>query len=386
MSIIEGIDPAKLGERLRVARSTAGLTQEDAANKLKMARTTLIAIEQGQRRVRPDELRAFAKTYQVSINDLLRVSAVHLDFAAKFRRVVDNVPRSAAAENAVRLLNRLAASMVELEGRLNQPLNFHYPPEKKIYAGDIEQQAEDIALDLRHRLGLGLSPIADIVTLVELELGVRIFLRPIDSSISGLFAYDPVVGPCMLINSKHTPERQAQTAAHETGHFLVTRTSPDIIDESPPENSREEKFVSFFALSFLMPAAAVRRRFRDVCSTSERFSPRHLILMAHAMKVSIEAMCRRLEGLQLLPKGTFDSLKDRGFAVEAAKKIIGEQGSVNLVNTPPRLILMAVEAYKQQLFSEGQLCEMLAMDRVELRGYFDALGGSELDDAITFKT
>ncbi len=386
MSIIEGIDPAKLGDRLRVARSTAGLTQEDAASQLKVARTTLIAIEQGQRRVRPDELRALANAYRVSINDLLRVSAIHLDFAAKFRRVTGNAPRSTASEDAVRLLNRLAASMVELEGRLNQQLHFHYPPEKKIYAGDIEQQAEDIALDLRHRLGIGLSPITDIVALVELELGVRIFLRPIDSSVSGLFAYDSAVGPCMLINSKHSPERQTQTVAHETGHFLVTRTSPDIIDESPHENSREEKFVSFFALSFLMPAAAVRRRFRDMSATSERFSPRHLILMAHALKVSVEAMCRRLEGLKLLPEGTFDSLKDRGFAVEAAKKIIGEQGSVNLINTPPRLILMAVEAYKQQLFSEGQLCEMLAMDRVELRGYLDALGGSELDESITFKT
>jgi transcriptional regulator with XRE-family HTH domain len=200
MSIIEGIDPAKLGDRLRVARSTAGLTQEDAATELSVARTTLIAIEQGQRRVRPDELRALAKAYRVSINDLLRVSAIHLDFAAKFRRVAGNVPRSVATEDAVRLLNRLAASMVELEGRLNQQLNFHYPPEKKIYTGDIEQQAEDIALDLRHRLGIGLSPISDIVALVELELGVRIFLRPMDSSISGLFAYDPAVGPCMLIN------------------------------------------------------------------------------------------------------------------------------------------------------------------------------------------
>jgi Zn-dependent peptidase ImmA (M78 family)/DNA-binding XRE family transcriptional regulator len=385
MNGIEGIDPTTLGDRLRVARSTAGFTQEEAACKLSIARTTLVAIEQGQRRVRPDELRAFANTYQASVNDLLRVSAIHLDFAAKFRRVVVDTPRNAAAEDAVRLLNRLTSSMVELEGRLNQPLNFHYPPEKKIYTGDIEQQAEDLALDLRHKLGLGLSPIADIVTLVELELGVRIFLRPIDSSISGLFAYDQTVGPCMLINSKHPPERQALTAAHEIGHFLVTRTSPDIINELPSDNTREEKFVNYFALSFLMPAAAVRRRFQDICVNTNRFSPRHLILMAHAMKVSVEAMCRRLEGLRLLPSGTYDSLKERGFAVEAAKKIIGEQGGANFVSTPPRLILMAVEAYKQQLFSEGQLCEMLAMDRVELRSYFDALGGGDLDDAVAFK-
>ena len=386
MSIIEGIDPNKLGDRLRIARSAAGLTQEDAANKLKVARTTLVAIEQGQRRVRADELRLLADAYGIGINELFRDSAIHLDLAAKFRRIIGNAPRCEETEAAVRLLNRLAASMVELEGRLNQHLHFHYPPEKSIYPGDIEQQAEDLALDIRHKLGIGLSPIADIVTLVELELGIRIFLRPIDSSISGLFAYDPAIGPCMLINSKHSAERQAQTVAHETGHFLVTRTSPDIISGSVSENSREEKFVVFFALSFLMPATAVRRRFRDICAISDHFSPRHLILMAHALNVSVEAMCRRLEGLQLLPNGTYDSLKNRGLAVETIKKAIGERGAVSLVRTPPRLILLAVEAYKKQLFSEGQLCKMLAMDRVELRGYLDSLGGSEMDEAITFKT
>src|ERR1019366_5983612 len=135
-----------------------------------------------------------------------------------------------------------------------------------------------------------------------------------------------------------------------------------------------------------MPATAVRRRFRDICAISDHFSPRHLILMAHALNVSVEAMCRRLEGLQLLPNGTYDSLKNRGLAVERIKKAIGERGAVSLVRTPPRLILLAVEAYKKQLFSEGQLCKMLAMDRVELRGYLDSLGVSEMDEAITFKT
>lgn len=386
MNILERIDPAKLGERLRIARSTAGLTQEDAARGLSVARTTVIAIEQGQRRVRPEELRTFANIYSINVNDLLRETAVHVDLAAKFRRAAGDAQLGQAPEEAVRTLNRLASTMVELEASLGQRLEFHYPPEKPILPGSLEEQAEDLALDLRHRLGLGLAPIADILSLAELELGIRVFVRPLHSSISGLFAYDPAVGPCMMINAKHPPERQALTAAHEIGHFLTTRSAPDVVEQAANDNSRQEKFVTQFALSFLMPAASVRRRFRDLTTGSGKFSPRHLIFMAHAFKVAVEAMCRRLEGLRLLPEGTFDSLKDRGFTIEAAKKAIGEIDPLERSKSPPRLMLLATDAFQKGLLTEGQLCEMLAMDRIELREHLDMFGDSNLDDAITLQT
>jgi DNA-binding XRE family transcriptional regulator len=39
----------KLGERLKAARTRSGLKQEVAAEKLSLSRTTLIAIEKGER-------------------------------------------------------------------------------------------------------------------------------------------------------------------------------------------------------------------------------------------------------------------------------------------------------------------------------------------------
>lgn len=386
MNVLERIDPAKLGERLRIARSTAGITQEDAARALSLARTTVVGIEQGQRRVRPEELRIFASVYGVSINDLLRESAVHVDLAAKFPRAAGDTRLGEASEEAVRTLNRLASTMVELEASLGQRLDFHYPPEKPILPGSLEEQAEDLALDLRHRLGLGLAPISDILSLAELELGIRVFVRPMHSSISGLFAYDNAVGPCMMINAKHPPERQALTAAHEIGHFLTTRSAPDMVEQAGRDDSREEKLATQFALAFLMPAASVRRRFRDLTTGSGKFSPRHLLLMAHSFKVAVEAMCRRLEGLRLLPAGTFDSLKDRGFAIEAAKKAIGEINSpTERCKSPARLMLLATDAFQKGFLTEGQLCEMLAMDRIEVREHLEMFGDDNLDDAITLQ-
>lgn len=59
------MDELKVGDRLRVARSASGLTQEQAAERLGLARTTLVAIERGDRQPRPEELVAFAKLYAV---------------------------------------------------------------------------------------------------------------------------------------------------------------------------------------------------------------------------------------------------------------------------------------------------------------------------------
>lgn len=382
--MIESIDPQVLGERLRIARTNAGLKQEDAAKAVGVSRPTLVAIEQGGRRVKNDELKTLASLYSIGVNQILRSTAVHIDLQAKFRKGETKDQSGSAAEDAIRLLNQLAAAIVELEGRLGQRQQAHFPPEKTIQPGPLEEQAEDLALELRHRLGLGLAPIVDIVSLVELELGVRVFFRPLHYSISGIFAYDPAVGPCMLINTCHPKERQILTIAHELGHFMCTRNSPDVVHENEREATREERFVSLFAVSFLMPAAAVRGRFRDFTASGGSFTPRNLLLLAHAFGVSFEAMTRRLEGLKLLKQGTFESLKDRGFAIEAAKRALGISAP-DVQTSPPRITLLAVEAYKKGIFSEGQLCSMLALDRVQLREQLDQLGGDELDDEISIQ-
>lgn len=189
--MIEALSPQILGERLRLARGNAGSTQEEAAKVIGVSRPTLIAIEQGERRVREDELLKLATAYRVSVNELLRSSAVHVDLVAKFRRSSIQKEK-AGAEEAVQLLNRLVTAAVELEGRLGRKQAVSFPPEVPILPGDLDRQAEDLALDLRHRLGLGLAPVTDIVSLVELELGVRIFFARLPQ---GCLEYSPTTAP-----------------------------------------------------------------------------------------------------------------------------------------------------------------------------------------------
>ena len=46
----ESIEPRRLGGRLQEARAARGLTQQDLADVLGLARTTITAIEKGERR------------------------------------------------------------------------------------------------------------------------------------------------------------------------------------------------------------------------------------------------------------------------------------------------------------------------------------------------
>ena len=65
----------EIGERLRAARELVGITQAAAANSIDVARTTIVAVEQGRRRIRMEELQRLASLYGTSANNILRREA-----------------------------------------------------------------------------------------------------------------------------------------------------------------------------------------------------------------------------------------------------------------------------------------------------------------------
>src|ERR1700676_2721655 len=97
MTSIDQILPAETGERLRIAREGAKITQAAAAQAIGVARTTIVAMEQGERRARMSELQQLARLYGTSVNALLRRESVHVDLAPRFRRMVGSDEATAEA-------------------------------------------------------------------------------------------------------------------------------------------------------------------------------------------------------------------------------------------------------------------------------------------------
>ncbi len=389
-SLLDTMTPIEVGERLRDARERTKVKQAEAAEKVGLSRTTLIAIEQGQRRVRIDELRKLANVYKMSINELMRQEAVKADLTPKFRKLYQQ--KDDSIEIAVKQLEDLARAETELEHLLGVKPSRNYPPERPILPGDVRAQAEQDALELRQRLGLGLSPISDIITLLELELGVRVYIRRMAGAISGLFAYDEALGACMLLNGNHPRDRRAQTAAHELGHLVSTRREPEVLEDGIPENSREERYATTFGRAFMTPARAVMQKFSEITAGSDKLTRRHVIILAHFFGVSREAIVRRIEELKLTNEGTWDWFQaNGGISDQQARQVLGDLSAHDIhkadANRPTtlRLGLLAGEAWRRGILSEGQLARMLHLDRVELRRMFDGLEieGSEADGAVT---
>ena len=373
---LEKLNSVEVGERLRIARETADITQADAATDIDVARTTLVAIEKGQRRIRIDELRRLARLYDMSINALLRRESVHVDLVPRFRKLQKSAEDASTA--AAQLLSNLARAEVELENLLGISRTRNYPPERPLLPGNVRAQAEGDALEFRQWLGLGVSPIRDLVTLLELELGVRVYVRKLDARVSGLFAYDEKLGACILLNASHLRERRAQTAAHDLGHFISARQTPEVLHLDEMESSREERYANAFSRNFLTPARAVMQKFREVTAGSSTLTRRHIIVLAHAFGVSREAMVRRLEELGLTKSGTWDWFESNGGITDnQARQVLGDLVPSDSAKaeadrpTTLRLNMLAAEAWRQEILSEGQLARLLHLDRIELREILD---------------
>ncbi|BAV48067.1 transcriptional regulator [Mesorhizobium loti] len=386
-TIIDKLSAAELGARLKVARETANVTQDASAKAAGIARTTLVAIEKGQRSARINELQALSRCYGVSVNSLLRRESVHVDLVPRFRSLPET--GDAGIDQAARMLNDLVRAEVELENILGVQRTYNYPAEKMILPGDVRTQAEHDAQNLRNWLGLGEGPIQNLFAILELQLGMRVYSRRLDPKVSGLFAYDEAVGACVLINSSHRKDRRTQTGGHELGHFAATRRHPEVYQDEKYENSREERYANAFGRAFLTPARAVMEKFKELTTGSTHLTRRHVILLANFFGVSRQAMVMRLEELGLTKKGTWDWFKDNGnITDEQVRQVLGPaayEASVVESAQSSRLFLLAIDAWKKDLISEGQMSEMLKVGRTQVRELLDEAAAEEDEADDLFK-
>ena len=369
--ILQTLDPRELGRRLQEARRARGKTQQHAAEFLGIARTTLTAIEKGERRVQPAELIHLADYYGRHVSEFVRSGQPVEAFSVQLRATLASTESTEEdVTNSTWEFQRLCEDYLELERLCKAPLPRMYPPSYDIAGVAPEVAAEDVATSERNRLSLGDGPILNLRELLENDVGLRIFYMNLPSRIAGMYAFIDQLGGCMAINRKHPPERQQVSGAHEYGHFLSYRFRPEIAllgrYQRIPE---QERFANAFAGAFLMPATGLRRRFHELeRSRTGRVTPADLCILADLYFASVEALTRRVEDLHLLPTGTWERLLQAGFKVREAQSILGLTGRpVSDQLLPIRYMYLAAEAYERGDLSEGQFAQFLRVDRLESR-------------------
>jgi len=374
------ISTEDLGARIAIWRKRRERTQADLAKRVGIARTTLVAIEKGQRRPLDRELPGIAKELDVRVHDLVKDNAVAGGVAPRFRLPPRAGVNRKVLEKAVEATRTLGALYVELERllgleRVPAPLEsittYRVPGPGRW--GDPARAGEHAAHTVRSTMDLGDAPVFELETLLEMHAGLRIFHLGLDPEILALFFWGADLGGCVSVNPDHPHERRRWGLAHQFAHFLRDRERGEVLLVGSRHRHDEAwVFADRFAAEFLLPSTGVRKYFSGV-SRGSRFTVADVVQMARFFGVSFDAMLRRLVELELVPRGARAAIATSDSRVHEGEVQFGPgRGLAKPELLPERYQLLALTAFHRELISETELADYLQCDRIEARAIHDA--------------
>jgi len=347
----EGKSPI-IPNQLRLARVSLELSPEEAAERLGVQPDELKQWEEGVLAPPIERLWDMAELYQRPV-DYFVTETPPLAEEVSFRLTTSRAMRELPLEvrYVITRFEELCRSASEMERLLEKPRPILVPRLPR------ERNPERLAAIERERLSLAERPIKDLRGLLE-EQGVRIFELPVPEDVfSGFSWWHKDYGPCILVNARDVPGRRAFTLAHEYAHLLA-ETSPTVCDLNL--DVPEERFADRFTRSFLMPASDVKNAFRERGYYATTLTANQLGSLGRRYGVSLEAMGRRLEELQLIRAGTIDSFIEEWQA--RPKRYRRPKTPTWQRRLGDTFVATALEAYSEGHISVGKLAEYLDLD------------------------
>ncbi len=252
---------AMVGQRIRVAREEATLTQRMLADELRFNdRQTLAQIESGARKVTAEELRALVtvlkKPFDYFTDPYLIVGEKLFNWRAA------NAAEAAAAENSAR---PLISCYKRCRDMLDEP-TYPFTQVLNIAGHSPYTAAADLGDRVASFWNLGATPAAALPQIVENQLHVLVLYMNLAGDVSG--------GACRLIefstvivNRGHPKCRRSFTLAHELFHLLTwDAMTPESREPSEytfgAKASQIERFADNFAAGVLMPRYSLEPRWK----------------------------------------------------------------------------------------------------------------------------
>jgi transcriptional regulator with XRE-family HTH domain len=389
------IEQATLGQRLRQARESAGMTQDQVSEKMEMARATIAQIELGNRSVTGIELGSFAYLYGRDVREFLAAEFSEDDLVRVLLRADDKDGDD--ARRALRDCIRLGRELSELEKILGISRSLNslaaYPVTKLASKWEAIQSGTHVAQEERRRLGLGAGPVGDIAALLESQ-GVRTGIISMPSGVSGLMMSHENVGFFVVVNKDHTGARQRFSWCHEYAHLLLDRKLSAHVSREDDRTNLLEVRANVFAACFLMPEDGVRhfveglgkggsaRIHADIfdevgvvpvdsrsAAGSQQLQLYDVVRVAHHFGASVLSALYRLRNLRLVNEPEFQDLK-RQDEEGASQRVAVMLGLAEIQPTGQaaefcrRSLVLALEAFRQDKISIRKLTELAA--RVEV--------------------
>lgn len=353
------VDFAAVGERVRVARELAGLSQRDLQSRALLSQSTLHRVETGKRTsVTLAEFDRLAQALGVGLDELLYGSPVEA-------RVLAAARTSGCTGDALKAALRQGIEFLKLDDRLDAVVphmrqeTAHWRMENSI-SGSVQERGRAAAVQVRQVLNVGNAPIADLAGSVEHLTGADVGVIPLPSGVPGICATDPErATSVILVNSNDVAERQRFTLAHELGHLLFgDKTYVDAVDG---ERSPQEVLCDKFARHLLVPQDEVRAWLnRDV--GTPRVNERTMALLARHFGISPEVTRIQLERIGLLPSDLQDvglpSGRRWAYRYGWGPQFDSDQAAARQPRTPRRILDRAIEAYREGKLGIGAIARL----------------------------
>ena len=288
-----------VSKRVRSLRERKGWSQSELARRAGIGVSTLSEIESGQNAPRLDTLVALAHALGAPLETFLHADENPLEARLRAIETPENLPALQTWLERCRRYLEIEA-LVGKQG-IRAPV---YALQPSPCLEDELEQIETIAQQERHRLQLGIEPIADLTTVVE-EAGLRVIGADLpeddlDGAILFVAEHEAAVA---LINRAKPSLRQRFTLAHEYGHLLLHRNRAEIWERDLfRANTPEERQANAFAAAFLMPKPLIERMYDEYGFSRKRKAlPMYgWLVMMRRLQVSPHALAWRLYNLDYI--------------------------------------------------------------------------------------
>jgi Zn-dependent peptidase ImmA (M78 family)/transcriptional regulator with XRE-family HTH domain len=408
------LTPLELGRRLKAARDSCGLTQDDVAAELKVSRSTVAQIEAGNRGVSGIELGQLAFLFGRDMREFLATEYQDADPLGALFRAEAEVSGNDVVVGKLRECVALGRELTNLERLVGIDRDVSIAATYQLAAPrnrwDAIEQGARIADEERRRLGLGAGPAPDLGELLETQ-GVRTALVALPEDVSGLTISDLRIGLFVVANADHHVWRRRFSYAHEYAHVLVDRARFGMVSRGSKRDELIEVRANTFAACFLMPSEGVHqfiatlgkgrptRMQLDIFDDSQpvqvetRTDPSSqviqvydLVQLSHHFGVSRATALYRLKNLRLLKQAEFESLRkteeQRGDAVARALDLAPPDHEALRSAFRHRFIGLALEAFRRDEITRSKLAELAAMmdvSKLELGSLLEETGLEGVD-------
>jgi len=376
----------RIGRRLKEVRDRLGLTLTEAAGRMGFNNyQTLSEIEKGARALKAWELSKLADLYSKDIWFFLQEGEPELTPNTYAWRKADATTDTRELEAGFDRLLENYHLLEEVTGEINDT---KFEPWDMDAAKLTRQVVEKLANDFITDYNLGYRPAANIIDVIEKQLGIKVLFVNMGQQGSAVSTHGKH-GCAIIVNSSEAPWRCNYNLAHELFHLFTGSTHASESPQSThgPDSDDIEKLADAFAAALLMPQVPVLREAERRIQNG-RISLLDLARIAVDFDVSSQALMYRLAGLRKLDWDQVKTIVDsEEFAAENRK---ARQGTFRKCpEFSNRFVGLGLKALQEGRISIGKFCKIFGITRSGFPDFLSAYGFSrgvadERDAALAY--